>query len=364
MTSALSSLSPQSNAPVHLLLPFAACSDDNWLSTLKALPAEQTRHFSALLQDMTAWPADADDADQADATRSLSPPHERAVARLAGLVSRRLQDGLIPWAALERARQTTDHPDAADLNQAWAIVTPCHWTMGRERATLADPQALGLSDADSQALMAAMQPYCQEDGIRLHYLSPTKWLAAGEVFRGLPTASLDRVLGRDVDPWLPTATAKLGAGVHAGGKLLRRLQNEMQMLLYTHPVNEARTQRRQLPVNSVWFSGTGDLPPAVVAKVNTARAKLDAVQAPRSLAQAALAGDWAAYGAAWAALDTAQGRELLARQNAGECVQLTLCGERSARTFVSAAPSLRSRLAKALPLFFSPRPLWAYLEDL
>jgi hypothetical protein len=51
-----------------------------------------------------------------------------------------------------------------------------------------------------------MQPYFVDDGITIHYvpaLGPSRWLAEGEVFRSLPTASLDRVLGRNVDPWLP-----------------------------------------------------------------------------------------------------------------------------------------------------------------
>jgi hypothetical protein len=262
------------------------------------------------------------------------------------LAGQTLADGLIPWAAMA----CSPLRKAADATNAWAIVTPCHWAMGREHATLTDPNALDLSEADAKTLLAAMQPYCQEDGITLHYLAPTQWLAAGEVFRNLPTASLDRVLGRDVDPWLPSGTS---------GKLLRRLQNEMQMLLYTHPVNEARAQQRQVPVNSLWFSGTGDLPPGAAVGV-----KAPAVQMPRSLAHAALAGDWAAYGAAWTELDATEGRELLARQNAGETVQLTLCGERAAQTWVSAPPSFGQRVKQAFPFLFSPRPLWAYLENL
>jgi hypothetical protein len=34
---------------------------------------------------------------------------------------------------------------------------------------------------------------------------------------------------------------------------LQRLQSEMQMLLYNHPVNNARDARRQISVNSFWL---------------------------------------------------------------------------------------------------------------
>ena len=328
-------------APTHLLLPFAASADDDWLRAMQAVPAEQTRHVARLLQGMR--PLAADDAG----AHSLSPPHERALARLEGLAGGELQDGLIPWAAWERAQ--SDEP--ASSTEAWAWVTPCHWAMGREHATLTDPAALGLSEADSRALMAAMQVYFNEDGITLHYAAPQRWLAAGELFRGLPTASLDRALGRSVDPWLPASTH---TGSSAAGKKLRRLQNEMQMLMYTHPINEARSAQRLLPVNSIWFSGTGDLSADFKPLSATPQ-----VYAPRMLANAALRGDWQAYAQGWAAVD-ALAQAMLLRQDAGEVLQLTLCGERRAQTFESIPVSWLSRLARLL----APKPLLGYLENL
>ena len=331
-------------APTHLLLPFAASADDDWLRAMQALPAEQTRHVARLLRGMR--PLAADDAG----AHSLSPPHERALARLEGWAGGELQDGLIPWAAWERAQ--SDEP--ASSAQAWAWVTPCHWAMGREHATLTEPAALGLSEADSRALMAAMHIYFNEDGITLHYAAPQRWLAAGELFRGLPTASLDRALGRSVDPWLPASKHSGASGAFAAGKKLRRLQNEMQMLMYTHPINEARSAQRQLPVNSIWFSGTGNL--SAGFKPHNATPQ---VHAPRMLAEAALRGDWPAYAQGWAAVDTLA-QAMLLRQDAGERLQLTLCGERRAQTFESAPLSWLSRLTRLLP----PKPLLGYLESL
>ena len=328
-------------APTHLLLPFAASADDYWLRAMQAIPVEQTRHVARLLQGMRPLAADDSGAN------ALSPPHERALARAQGLVPVEVADGLIPWAAWERAQSG----DSASSAQAWAWVTPCHWAMGREHATLTEPAALGLTEADSRALMAAMQVYFDEDGITLHYAAPQRWLAAGELFRGLPTASMDRALGRSVDPWLPASTH---SGASTAGKKLRRLQNEMQMLMYTHPLNEARSAQRQLPVNSIWFSGTGDLP-ADFKPQNIA----PQLQAPRVLADAALRGDWPAYAEGWAKVN-ALAQALLLRQDAGELLQLTLCGERRAQTFESAPASWRTRLTRLFP----PKPLLGYLENL
>ena len=47
-------------APTHLLLPFAASADDDWLRAMQALPAGQTRHVARLLQGMR--PLAAEDA--------------------------------------------------------------------------------------------------------------------------------------------------------------------------------------------------------------------------------------------------------------------------------------------------------------
>ncbi len=336
-----SSLSPA--APRHLILPFAACSAEAWLPTVQALPPGSQRHLSALLQGMALIHTDTQEAE------SLSPPHERALAQALGLSRPGAPDGLTPWAAQEAAQHLSasagnagNAGSAVNADKAWAWITPCHWAMGHMHATLSDPAALALQEDESRALLAVMQPYFETDGITLHYLpalGPQRWLAEGELFRGQPTAALDRVLARNVDAWLPE-------GLQA--RPLRRLQNEIQMLLYTHPFNDAREVKRQLPVNSFWISGTGDLP-ASPALTDAAQ-----ISAPRSLAQAVFKEDWAAYAQIWAALDAGDIAGLLTRQRAGETVYLTLCGERSAQTFESRRASLKNRLSS---LFAKTRPL-------
>jgi hypothetical protein len=329
---------PSSSSPsaaLHLLIPFAACSAPAWLPTLQALPRDSTRHLSQLLQDMKPIHTDAGDE------QTLSPPHERALARAQGLISESGADGLIPWAAADAAKHLQ-----ADGTLAWAWITPCHWAMGRGHATLSDPAALALPEDESRALLAAMQPYFETDGITLHYvdaLGPGRWLAEGELFRHLPTASLDRVLGRNVDAWLPSATL---------ARPLRRLQNEMQMLLYTHPLNDERVRQLQLPVNSIWISGSGALSalPGTTGEVSV----------PRSLAQAVFADDWDAYTQAWAQLDAGAVAQLLARQQAGESARLTLCGERSAQTWQTSRNGIFARIYSLL----APKPIWDGLQQL
>ena len=270
---------------------------------------------------------------------SLSTPHERVLAKALGLPGfETMPDGLIPWAAWQ-ARQPSGLQDQP--GQAWAFITPCHWAMGREHATLTDPAALSLTEPDAQTLLQAMQPYFETEGISLYAAAPNRWLAEGEVFRDLPTASLDRVIGRNVDAWLPAS------------KKIKLLQNEMQMLLYTHPLNDERSAKRLQTVNSFWLSGTGAL-----AQTPTTSMPAPGVTINRSLVQAAFTDDWTAHAQAWAALDAGDVAVLLARQTGGESVRLSLCGETEALTFETSNPSLLARVMNLLRPQGSLDVLW------
>ena len=320
----------------HLVIPFAACADPAWAHAMKALPASNLPHLSQLLARMKLVTSIQGDA------HSLSPPHERVLAAALGLPE--CADGLIPWAALEAEKTEVAN------GKPWAFITPCHWAMGREHATLTDPADLALTPDEAHTLRAAMQPYFDTEGITLHAVTRSRWLAEGEVFRNLPTASLDRVLGRNVDAWLPDKTT-------AGS--LRRLQNEMQMLLYTHPLNDARSAQRQRTVNSFWISGSGVLSASTSAPANDSPIT-SAVTSPSTLAQAVFTNDWAAYVAAWATLDADNIAQMLARQKAGDVVRLTLCGDSHAQTFESVKTSIFSQIQS----FFKPMSTYSLLEQL
>ncbi|MEO8013775.1 MAG: hypothetical protein ABI642_06495 [Polaromonas sp.] len=324
----------------HLLIPFAACSAEAWLPTMQSLPPDSFKRLDQLLQGMKLVQTDTHDAE------SLSPPHERALARALGLATLDTPDGLLPWAASEAMDRLQ-----AGVDKAWAWITPCHWAMGHLHATLSDPTLLDLQEDESRRLLALMQPYFETDGITLHFLAPGRWLAEGELFRGLPTASIDRVLARNVDAWLPDTKSAAP---------LRRLQNEMQMLMYTHPSNDERAARRQLPVNSFWISGTGALPAGLGEALTPAFSQKEReqvspllkapVSAPRSLAEAVFREDWAGYAQGWAALEAGDMAALLTRQQRGESVRLTLCGESSAQTFETHRTGLWTRISS----LFSP----------
>ena len=284
----------------HLLIPFAACADPGCSAAIQQLELPQLRRLVARLA-----PAAIDEGDE----RSLSPPHERVLAAACGLSA---QDGCLPWAAWQVRQES-----GAAAGGAWAWITPCHWHVATDHIVMKHPMELRLDADASKSLLGAMQPFFAQDGVALEYHAPTRWLARGELFRGLATASLDRVLGRDIDQWVPRAPVAAP---------LRRLQQEMQMLLYTHTVNDERVGAGLLPVNSFWASGTGALPQAPPGQP-------PGLEMPGALRDAALLQDWAGWAACWQQIDREQCRQLNDSLDRGDPATLTLCGEANARSW-------------------------------
>ena len=262
---------------------------------------------------------------QRGSANDLTPLNERLRAQAAGLVA---PDGLLPWAALDAQQQQL--PACAE-DAGWGWITPCHWRVHADHVTMSDPATLQLLPEESDALLQAMRSYFAEDGLTLHPYQSGTWLACGATLRDLPTASLQRVSGRSVDPWL---------GRQAQARSLRRLQNEMQMLLYTHPVNAAREARGLLAINSFWISGTGHLNSPRNAPPTDLRV-IDALRQPN------LNDDANTWRSSWDALERGPLAEALAAARQGTQVTFILCGENSAQSFDSAGRTLWSRLRQS-----------------
>jgi hypothetical protein len=294
---------------MHLLIPFASATSEAATQVARDLALPQLERLLARLTPTTRDNGDAD---------SWLPPHERALAAAWGWDAAATT---LPFAALAAAA------DGIDVGtQCWGLVTPVHWQVGRDHVALADPALLALDNTESRELFDAVRELFESEGFVLAWGAASRWYAAHESLVALPCASLDRVVGRNVEPWLPRPPQ---------AKLLRRLQSEVQLLLYPHPVNDAREARGALTVNSFWLSGCGRAQPADTA----------AVQIDDHLRAPLLANDFAAWAEAWRVLDAGAIAELLARAERGESVALTLCGERSAQRFEALPRSLRQRLS-------------------
>ncbi len=290
---------------MHLILSHAA--SHRWPHA--DLPALQLPHLRQLLAGMRPMQVLTD--VEWERPHPLMP-HERALA----LALNWPDNGPWPWTARETG---TTGP------QAW--LTPCHWQVGMDQVVMLPPEALQLSDEESQQLLQAMQPYMAEDGLQLQWHSALRWLARGDLLDGVATASLARVSGTNVRPWMTDGSLPAP---------LRRLQSEMQMLLYNHPVNDARMARGQLAVNAFWLHGAGPAAPSSTQTDVRCIHELDA-SVGQNNAQA--------WQAAWQRID----RELLAPLcQTPTALTLTLCSETTAQTWQTASLPWHERLMQRI----------------
>lgn len=305
---------------MHLIIPYAASHAFSGQEALLGLQLPNLQQLLALLQRQQVL--------QDPETTPLHLPHERLQAQALGWAPEAVK---LPWAAWHQAQQG----QASAEPQAW--MTPCHWQIGMDQVVMADPAHLHLSDHESQQLLQAMQPFLQEDGLQVSWHSALLWHAQGDMLAELATASLDRVIGQNVKHWMPDNLA---------ARPVQRLQSEMQMLLYNHPVNDAREARRQHTVNAFWLHGAGTLSVGTPAPAQP-------VTVSDGLRASALHGDVQAWRQTWQQLDATAVAALLAHFKTTGQATMSLCSEHTAHTYEAAPATWHQRTTRAFTRLFN-----------
>jgi hypothetical protein len=131
----------------------------------------------------------------------------------------------------------------------WIRADPVYLEAGRDNLVM--HTCLGLSLDEAKQLVKELNESLTQDGWRLKAPKPDRWYLKPPAAAAITTTPLSAANGRNVHPLLPR-----GPDYRAWHTRL----NELQILLHTSPVNVARASRGQLPVNSVWFWGGGQLP--------------------------------------------------------------------------------------------------------
>jgi hypothetical protein len=143
----------------------------------------------------------------------------------------------------------------------WFVLQPTHIHIARDHLVLTDMRQLSLDPPESRTLFDAAMPLFAEVGKTLLYGSADTWFMRADEWPHLRTATPDAASGRNVDIWMPK-----DGGTGEGDRAWRKLQNEIQMHWFSHPLNEEREALGLKPVNSLWlWGGAGHdypLPPA------------------------------------------------------------------------------------------------------
>jgi len=175
----------------------------------------------------------------------------------------------------------------------WTRADPVHLQLMRDRLLLVPAAALKITHDEAAGLTDALNRHFGER-LAVQAVDAERWVAKLPQELALDTEPPLALAGRDVPLDLPAP----------------QLVNEAQMLLHSHPVNEAREARGALPVNSLWLWGAGRAP-----QVNARPWHSVSAADPVVLGLARAAGmrhrALAADGAAWLARTPEEGRHLL-----------------------------------------------------
>jgi hypothetical protein len=127
----------------------------------------------------------------------------------------------------------------------WLRADPVHLNLQRDQLLLAGVQ---VGSEEAAALCASLNVHFAGQDMEFFVPHPQRWYVRLDALPRIRTTPLSQVIGGDVRRVLPTGEE---------ASRWHQLFNEIQMLLFAHPLNEAREARGETPINSVWFWGCG-----------------------------------------------------------------------------------------------------------
>ena len=130
----------------------------------------------------------------------------------------------------------------------WLRADPVHVRVARDQLILSN--MTDLSHDEAEQLRQDLVAHFGEDFSPVVTHTGT-WFVEVNRHTGISTTALPSAIGKHIDPLLPAGKDALH---------WRKLLNEIQMLLFDHPVNQAREARGLPTANSLWLWGGGSLP--------------------------------------------------------------------------------------------------------
>ena len=151
----------------------------------------------------------------------------------------------VPVAALEHLA-TGNESDSY-----WFRADPVNLQEDQNYLMMSYPSVLDLEQEEAQTLADSINQHFAEDGWSLEVTDAQRWYLKLDKDPGIQTTPAWRAVGRDIFGLMPT------------GENSRQWHSwlmELQMLLFNHPVNEARIEQGKAPVSGLWPWGGGELP--------------------------------------------------------------------------------------------------------
>lgn len=163
----------------------------------------------------------------------------------------------IPFAAISCLGDGST-PASLEAGISYLFADPVHLVLQRDSFSLSSPAPLTLSSSESEELLESLNQHFASDGLSFIQGTSGRWYLQQQSQPRIATSHPGLAINRDIHAFLPQ-------GLDAGK--WNHLINEIQMLLFSHPVNEMRESQGLLPCNSLWFWGGGKLPEAITAEL-------------------------------------------------------------------------------------------------
>ncbi|MGA7595785.1 MAG: hypothetical protein WCA64_11385 [Gallionella sp.] len=129
----------------------------------------------------------------------------------------------------------------------WLRADPVHLRLQRDRVLMLANSDIGADEAG--AMCASLNRHFAGQGMEFFAPHPQRWYVRLDALPAIRTRPVSQLVGGDVRGSLPEG---------ADAPRWHQLLNEMQMLLYAHPLNDIRAARGTLEINSLCLWGAGD----------------------------------------------------------------------------------------------------------
>jgi hypothetical protein len=129
----------------------------------------------------------------------------------------------------------------------WLRADPVHLRLQRDRVLMLANPDIGADEAG--AMCASLNRHFAGQRMEFFAPHPQRWYMRLDELPAIRTRPVSQFVGGDVRGSLPEG---------ADAPRWHQLLNEMQMLLYSHPLNDIRSARGALEINSLHLWGAGD----------------------------------------------------------------------------------------------------------
>lgn len=133
----------------------------------------------------------------------------------------------------------------------WLRADPVYLMVDLAGLYLAGNTELALSQAESLAFVAELNLFLSSYHMQLYAPQQHEWYLQVPENPQIVTHEIEKVLGKEISAYLPRGTK---------ASVWQRLLLEIQMIMMRSAVNQTRRIANKVPVNSLWFWGSGCLP--------------------------------------------------------------------------------------------------------